>query len=195
MSKIVYVPEWLKNHLDSQSESLDSLDVVDIGSTIVSSADVINYLVAQVEFAKVLVSGIDRSTIPQSSGNIYETGYGLMLHSPQKDGEARLKTSLALQNLAINYDALGVAAGEFGDKTFNVVPSLSGRVVFIVGSSSVPHEGEGRTIKTISRNILCDVFSACHSRLRVNDGHVDKSSTLRENPVLASIYVSTLLAC
>lgn len=194
MSKIVYVPEWLKQHLDVQGESLECLDELDIGSAIVSPEDVNNYLVAQVEFAKLLVATQVSQELPERIGNIYETGYGLMLHSAPRDPEARLKVSLALQNQAINYDALGIAAGGFGDKTFQVVNSTSGRVVFVVGSSSVPHEGETRTIKAICRNILCDVLSACHSRLRIHDGHVDKSSTLRENPVLASIYVSTLLA-
>ena len=65
---------------------------------------------------------------------------------------------------------------------------------FAIGLSSVPNGSEGRTLQTISRDILCNVLGACHTRLRVNNGAVDKSSTLRENPVLASFYVSTLLA-
>ena len=49
MSNIVYVPEWCKRHIDSQDESLDSLDVDDVRKSIVSVVDVNNYLMAQCE--------------------------------------------------------------------------------------------------------------------------------------------------
>lgn len=194
MSNIVYVPEWCKRHIDSQDESLDSLDVDDVRKSIVSVVDVNNYLMAQCEFAKLMVQGYVQTELPKKVPHIYETAYGQMLHSRNLDAEAQLKVSLALQNPAINYEALGFAAGELDSIDFSYSVSDSGRVVYVVGLSSVPNGSEGRTLQTISRDILCNVLGACHTRLRVNNGAVDKSSTLRENPVLASFYVSTLLA-
>lgn len=194
MSNIVYVPEWCMRHIDSQKESLDSLDVDDVRKSIVSVVDVNNYLLAQCEFAKLIVQGFIATELPKNVPHIYESAYGRMLHSKNMDDEARLKVSLALQNPAINYEALGFAAGELSSMDFTYSASESGRVVYVVGLSSEPNGGDDRTLPTISRDILCNVLSVCHTRLRVNNGAVDKSSTLRENPVLSSFYVSTLLA-
>lgn len=189
MPKLVYVPQWLKESLDSQGESLQCLGTKDIKSVIVSGSDVINYMQAQAAFAKLLCFASTTNNIPTTIGNIYEQAYAEMYHNyPEGDVGVTVTVKEELRDLLINEEKLGSPVNTMG---FDVEASECGRIIFVKGKVV---GNTGLTLSAISQQLMSDIMCCAHNVVRVHSGAVDKSSVLRENPTLALFYVKSLLA-
>ncbi len=191
MPKIIFVPKWLQDSLVEQNESVQCLGTKDIKSVILSGTDVINYIKAQAAFAKLLSYSSTVNNVPSSVTNIYEQAYGEMFHGPDVTDEDPVFTvhvRAVLRDPLISVEALGKSVNTMG---FEVEASECGQILFVKVKETPEPE---LSVFSVSQKLLSDIMCCAHNLVRVNNGAVDKSSVLRENPTLALFYVKCLLA-
>lgn len=194
MADLIYVPDWMDTYLSEQGMSYGDLAAMNSSSSIVNRLDVINYHVAQVEFAKLLAYDTARTGLASNVDNIYEEILGAMRLHPSRDIETVVQVNLAKGKKEINYGCLVQGATGPGNLAFKYEIDTTGKIVYIIGMCCVQASGEDCTVSEVSQRVLKKVLETSHGGLRVFTGHVDKSTVLRENPVLATFYVNSLLA-
>lgn len=194
MADLIYVPDWMDSYLSEQGLSYDHLAAMNSSNPIVNRLDVINYHVAQVEFAKLLAYDTATRGLPSNVDNIYEDILGAMKLHPSRDVETSVQVNLAKGKRDINFGCLVQGATGPSNLSFKYEASSTGKIVYIIGMCCVQASGEDCTVSEISRSVMKGVLEAAHGSLRVQSGQVDKSTVLRENPVLATFYVNSLLA-
>ena len=194
MADLIYVPDWMDKYLDEQGMSYGDLAAMNSSSSIVNRLDVINYHVAQVEFAKLLAYDTARAGLASNVDNIYEEILGAMRLHPSRDIETVVQVNLAKGKKEINYGCLVQGAAGPGNLAFKYEVDTTGKIVYIIGMCCVQASGEDCTVSEVSRQAMKRILEIAHGSLRVQTGYVDKSTVLRENPVLATFYVNSLLA-
>ena len=173
--KLVYVPDWLSSYLTETNQPLSNLSS-SLLTSIVSKVDVINYYKAQYDFAKFLFNQIDPSMI-------YKTDpMQVMLHNPAvPEFQLYVKTQ--------SKDIAAINADEFG---FTVEHDPSQSVVYIIGSCDTAN-ALGKS-HTVAQAILSKIFKSGQAHIRVENQFTDKGTVLRENPILAQLYVKSIIS-
>lgn len=194
MADLIYVPDWMDTYLSEQGMSYGDLAAMNSSSSIVNRLDVINYHVAQVEFAKLLAYDTARTGLASNVDNIYEEILGAMRLHPSRDIETVVQVNLAKGKKEINYGSLVQGATGPDNLAFKYEIDTTGKIVYIIGMCCVQASGEDCTVSAVSQRALKRILEISHGGLRVHTGYVDKSTVLRENPVLATFYVNSLLA-
>lgn len=173
--KLVYVPDWLSSYLTETNQPLSNLSS-SLMTSIVSKVDVINYYKAQYDFAKFLFNQIDPSMI-------YKTDpMAIMLHNPAvPEFQLYVKTQ--------SKDTMPFSPEEFAC-TVEHDPNES--VVYIIGSCDTG-QSLGKS-HTVAQAILSKIFKSGQAHIRVENQFTDKGTVLRENPILAQLYVKSIIS-
>jgi hypothetical protein len=181
MAKLVFIPDWLREDLQSTGTSFAVLDE-NLTSTIVSQVDVINYHKAQIEFFNFLTRG------KEYGPELYLMYNSLFAHPlpDMPELEAYLQQG---RDREPNPGLLASGVGEFAQITFTVDTQSEGASIYIIGGC-----GEHQTQDGVDKRytVITDMLAVMHNRLRIQNGAVDKSSVFRDNPSLTTLYVESI---
>lgn len=194
MAKIIYVPEWLYNHLKEQGLSVQDLEKP-ISSTILSKVDVINYHRSQDEFFKLLHQAAEDGTVDWARRD------EVMYHAiPSDIPELAMVVSARKQNeKSVCWNTLLSSVDSPSAASFYFEMCQNGDDIIAIGMNNTSNNELTRRSDELykcggdkSAPILWNVLGLCHSCLRAVGG-TDKSAVLRENPYVSQLYVKSIM--
>ena len=185
MAKLIYVPQWLNDHLQAHNQPLDILLKPGFESAIGSKSDVINYHMAQYEFMRLLSCVIERG----QKINLKD----VFLHVDTMLPEVQVLQRSAPKDIDVSrlaYSGVGLDCIDFQYRMSDM-----GKVVYIIGvCSAAPVIAFDGDLRAVATPIMWSILKHSHDALRVENGMIDKSSVFRENADVFHCYVNALLA-
>ena len=184
--KLVYVPDWLSSYLTETNQPLSNLSSISLSTAIVSKVDVINYYKAQYEFIKLMFSQVDSNFIGKNDP------LALMAHQPDlPEIELYIRTQ---SKDTVDYSYLLHGLSSVDTLDFSIEHDPNHPVVYIIGKHADTPSWKDSKGRSFIGTLLSKLFRASQANLRVETQFTDKATVLRENPVLAQLYVKSIIS-
>ena len=182
MAKIIFIPDWLNRQLREAGVTYEMFERSPVSLYIVSKTDIINYFMAQVEIHNLVYRNLPltKETSPYP--------VDLFVHSYSDYPEVKLAIS---KNWG-NEPNLTLLGGETESPVFATIQaSPNGKCVYLIGQPVLVSDS---TKELTADTALYGILSSLHKGLIVKDGHHDKTTVLRENPLLSQLYVKSFFS-
>lgn len=178
MSKLMFIPKWLKDDLLPDQYAMFEKD---ISSIIVSSADVINYHKAQWQFLKFLTGG------EYSRDDLYSMYQITFVHQMPDNVELSVFLNKDESNVIV-WDTMAAGTGEKDRMRFHCQANRLGTALYVIGENLDCQSSDA--ISACPQDLVCALLKLQHNSLRIEGRGTDKSSVFRESPLLTQLYVS-----